>query len=341
MITTATSLSEAIQALEVNVQDCKDIVVDLRFLKFSSDDEEQSLTDTATGAKYLFKNFDDPKDPVKSHALRQLCKLSGVPYNFFHENRPPVRESIVGNWLKSKAPKEGDETLILLKVREGQGLNIIRAILPVESVTIPYADVLKALVNYPQDVTVSLDYVVGTDRDELQMHARLVYEEELEGSEYYPGLAITVSDLGASDLIIDLYLMHKESKACMAAQYGGQPFAKVQFAKVQPAEILEMLSSVPCRLKDEFINFLQALTDTEGSYPGVERACVLVSSKKNVPKNFKRAIHLEASECFEDMASLRDFLRHAGVVAKAYGYSDRMKIERAAGSFGGLAYGKK
>jgi hypothetical protein len=40
------------------------------------------------------------------------------------------------------------------------------------------------------------------------------------------------------------------------------------------------------------------------------------------------------------MATLKDFIRHAGIVAKDFGYSDRLKIERAVGSFGGLAYGK-
>jgi hypothetical protein len=329
-----------IESLDKHVEDCKDVVLDLRFLKFSSDDEEQSLTDTSTNVKYLFKAFDDPRDADKTHALRQLCKLAGVPYAFFADNRPPVRESIVGNWLKSMAPEEGDEILTLLKVREGQGINVIRAILPVDYATVTNANVLRCFCSYPTDTTVDLDSVVGTDRDELLFQARIFYDDALEGDEYYAGVVVTTSDLGSSDLIIDLYLMHKESKSCMAAQYGGKPFAKVSFTGVQPAEILEILNSVTARLKEEAPRYLQSLKDAEGSYPSVERACVLISGKKGVPKKFKRSIHLEATECFEDMATLKDFIRHAGIVAKDFGYSDRLKIERAVGSFGGLAYGK-
>jgi hypothetical protein len=340
VITQTSNLADTIQALEALVQDCKDVVLDWRFLKFQSSPDEQSLTDTATDTKYLFKKCDDPSDAVGTHAVRQLCKMVGVPYSFFQDNRPSVRESFVGNWITSMAPKEDLEKLVLLKVREGQGLNVIRAILPVETVTIPYHTILKNLSAYPVDITVDLDSATGILRDDLVMHARLVYEDTLSDPQYFPGVAITVSDLGGSDIIIDLYLMHRQSKACFVALYGGKPFARVQIARVQPAEITEILSSIPARLKDEAETFLKSLEETEASYPGVERSCVIVSSKKDVPKKFKRAIHLEATSCFEDMATLKDFIRHAGLVAMSFDYSDRLKIERAAGSFGGLAYRK-
>lgn len=341
MTTLTSTLTDLHKDLEQHNQDCKDVVVDLRFIKFQSDDDEQCLVDSADGTKYLFKASQDSGDETSTHALKQLCKMVGVPFTFFQENRPPVRESLVNNWLKATAPKEGEETLFLIRVREGQGVNVIRAILPVTCVPLSNEAVVKAISNYPEDINIDLDSVVGGERDALVFQARLVYEVPLEGEEYYPGVIITNSEVGASDLIIDLYLIHKESKACMAAEYGGKPFAKIQYSGVQPAEALELLNSIPSRLKEEAPIYLESIKEYEGSFPTVERACVLLSNKKGVPKKFKRSIHLEATECHDDMGTLKDFLRHAGLVAKAYDYSDRLKIERAAGSFGGLAYSKK
>jgi len=329
---------ELIEELESHTVNCKDIVVDLRYIEYHADDDEQYLYDTVEKAKYFFKV--DTGDAKNSHALKQWCKGIGVPYPFFKDNRPIARKRIVDNWLASLAPKEGDEVLLLLKIRKGISIDVIRAVLPVEYSTIPYADILKALVRSPYSIDkVGLDSVSGSDRDDLLLHVRIFYKELFE-SEYYPAVSITASDLGASELTIDILIMHEESQTCVAALYGRQPFAKIKLTNVQPAEVFEILESVPERLIKEMPNFLETLKATGEGYPGVARACVLLSEKSGVPKKFKRAIHLEAQECGEEMDTLSAFLWHVGRVAKGFSCSDRLKIERAAGDFSGLSYKK-
>jgi hypothetical protein len=331
------AFDELVEDLEGHTKKCKDIVVDLRYIEYHADDEEQFLYDTVEKTKYFFKL--DIGDAKSSHALKQWCKSIGVPYPFFKDNRPVARKRIVDNWLASLAPKEGDEVLLLLKIRKGVNIDVIRAVLPVEYTTIPYADILKSLTKYPAPVEMDLDSVSGSDRDDLLLQVRVFYNESF-GEMFYPAVSITASDLGASELIVDILIMHQESKSCVAALYGKQPFAKIRLTTVQPAEVFEILESVPARVQQEMPVFLESLEAAREGYPGVERACVLLSEKNGVPKKFKRAIHLEAQECHEDMDTLDSFLWHVGSVAKSFSCTDRLKIERAAGEFSGLSYKK-
>lgn len=341
MVQLTPEFSELLENLSRNSENCKDVVVDMRFLQFFVDDEEMYLLDKAMNVKYMFKSFEDLSDKEKTLSIRQLCKMVGVPYQFFCDNRPVVRNQIVNSWMRSSAPEEGDETLMLLKVREGGSTSVIRAILPVEYVTVPLGDLLGYLTNYPKtDALLHVDIVNGAERDAGVFHARVLFNELLEGSEYSFGVALTTSELGVSDLLVDTFLYHNETKTYLFTQYGGVPFSKVQYTKVQPSEISEMLNALPTRVQQEAPRYLESLTEGEEAFPGVERACVLLSGKKGVPKKYKRAIHLEAENAHDDMANLKDFLKHAVMVAKDYPLSDRVHVERAAGTFGGLSYAK-
>lgn len=335
-------LKELIRRLSVIDENCYDVVVDLNKIKFHSDEEEMYLEDLVTGNKYNFKvNKDNPRDPVRTNAHRQFCKMVNVPFDFFIENRPPTRNNIVAQWLTAKAPEEND-CLVMLRIREGGLLKVIRAILPIDYSAIPLHEVVSTLSKFPEEVGVDtdMDVVKGVERDALLTHVRILFDYDL-GGEYSIGLAISSSEVGTSDLIIDSFLYHLESKTYVIAQYGGQPFAKIQYTKVQPSEVQEMINAIPSRIKEESQRYLDTLKAGEDSYPGVERASVLLGKIKRSPTKLKRSIILEAQNSGDDMSTLADFVRHAGLVAKDFDTNVRIQAERVIGSFAGLKYEKK
>jgi len=337
------NLQDVIRRLEAIDENCVDVVIDLRRVKFHSDDEEMYLHDEATNERYMFKaSPDKPMDPVRTQAQRQFCKIVGVPFPFFASNRPNVRNQMVGQWLASYAPKEGDETLVMLRIREGAPTKAIRAVLPINYAVLPLHEIVSSLAVFPEEVTIDVDEdaCTGMERDCLTTHVRIIYNKELDG-EYTVGVAITASEVGASDLIIDSFLYHAESKTYAVAQYGGQPFAKIQYARVQPTEVQEMLNSIPSRVHEDAVRYLDSLTDSEGSFPGLERSCMLLSKIKGAPSKLKRSILLEAQDAGDDMGTSKDFVRHAGRVAKDFDAPNRLKVERVIGSFAGLKYEKQ
>lgn len=344
--------------LSVSAENCSDCPVDMRALKFSSTDEEMTLRDGNVGETYFFKfDKEKPSDPISTHAQRQLCRVLKVPFPFFIDNRPVERNRIVSSWLTANAPAMGDESLLNIKVREGGIIKVIRAIVPVNQVTLPHYEILDLLTGELKGtVPVDMDLCVGDNRDDLVFHARFLFGEKIDDN-YRVGLSITTSELGASDLIIDSFLFHEESKTYLTAQYGKEPYAKMNYGRVQPNEIREMLKTLPDRVMDEGRKYLDAIDAIAPSYPGVERACALLSAKKGLPSKFKRALYLEAEASLvksgdseeeggvqkrhSGMDTLHDFARHAGIVAKEFDINARVKLERAIGSFCGLNFDKK
>lgn len=330
------------RGLSENAEGCEVKTLDMRFLEFLADEEEMSLMDHATGTKHLFKAIDNPKNPAQTHAVRQLCAKVGVPYSFFMDNRPPFRSQVVNSWIKSLAPKEGIEFPFTLFVRESKDLSVIRAVTDPSYAAVPLEKaVLLLSEGYPKpDMEVWVDLTEGTEKDSLIFHTRIIYNDETVGSEYVPGISVVMSDLAAMDMTVDAFLYHPGSQTYLVAQYGGQPMIKFQHYKMQPSDILEVLRKLPARMMEELPRYLDSLKNTELVYPGVDRACVLLSGKSGLPKKFRRAVHLEAQDSAEIMQDLPGFLIQAGQVAKNFDSSDRLKIERALGSFAGMSYGK-
>lgn len=334
-------LDELLRRLAVSSENCNEMAIDLRRIKFISNEEEMFLEDKPTGEKLFFKmNKENPKDKLSTHAVRQFCKAIDMPFDFMMDNRPEKRNEMVNSWITSTAPEEGDENLILVKFREGGNIKVIRALLPLNYASLENDQVVSLLSKYPKDVEVDVDWHTGTERDTLSMHCRLIYKDELDG-EYYPGVSIINGSLGSSDLIVDSFLYHIQSKTYLYTNYGNDPFAKVQYNKVQPSEVSEVLTNIPSRVHEEAEIYLETLNAKDQEYPGLERLCHLLSTKKGVPPKFRKLIYLEAESCQDDMETMKDFLRHAGMVAKDFSLNQRIKIERAIGSFAGMTYNKK
>ena len=335
-------LTELIRRLSVSAENCTDIVTDLRTTKFQSTDDEMFLVDSSIGEPMHFK-FDknNPLDATATQAHRQFCKIIGVPFKFFTENRPAIRNQIVGSWISSLAPAEGEETLRIIKVREGGLVKVIRALLPVSYSTISNSEVVQLLTEHKDDaLQIGVDWCSGDSRDDLLFHARIIYGDVL-ATDYRAGVSVVTSELGASDLIIDSFLYHEPSKTYMFTNYGREPFAKLHYGKVQPTEIKEVLSTVATRVLEDAPRYIDTLNQYEASYPGVERACALLTSKPGMPSKFKRPMYLEAESAHDDMGTLLDFTRHAGLVANEMDQASRIKVERALGAFAGLTFEKR
>ena len=335
-------LQELIRRLSVSAENCTDIAVDLRTIKFESTDDEMFLVDASIGEPLKIKfSKDDPNDATTTHAQRQFCKVIGVPFKFFMENRPIDRNRIVKSWISSLAPAEGDETVRVVKVREGGIIKVVRAVLPVSYTTMFNSEIVELLTNSEDpNLKVDLDWCSGDSRDDLLFHARIIYGEPLAG-DYRVGVSLLTSELGASDLVIDSFLYHEPSKTYMMANYGKEPFAKLQYGKVQPTEITKVLSTISSRVLEEATRYLDTAMQYSESYPGVEKACAILVARKGMPTKFKRPMYLEAEGAHDDMGTLLDFTRHAGLVANDMDLASRMKIERALGAFAGLTFEKR
>lgn len=334
-------LKELIRRMSVSAENCMDIPIDMRTLQFTSSEEEMSLRDGKVGEIFYFKfDKEKPNDPCVTHAQRQFCRLIKVPYQFFADNRPVTRNQIVKNWLTANAPEMGDESLILVKVREGGIVKVVRAIVPLNHVSLYNHEIVSLLTdNVDATTKVDLEWSTGDTRDDLVFHARILYGEKIDDS-YRVGVSVFSSELGASDLVVDSFLYHEESKTYIVPQFGKESYAKIQYGKVQPSEIKELLSGIPKRIIEDGSRYLSALDAASMSYPGVERACSILSSRKGLPTKFKRSLYLEAEAAHEDMTTLHDFARHVGLVAKDFDLNSRMKLERAIGAFCGMSFDK-
>lgn len=343
----SSGLQELLRKLSVIQEHCYDIVIDLAKIEFFSDNEEMFIRDLITGNKYNFKmGKDEPLNAVKTNAQRQLCKRIGVPFNFFMDNRPVARNLMVKQWLAATAPESEDSqaNLMMLRIREGGLTKVIRAILPVDYSAMSTHEIVNTLstLKDPVEIDVDEDTLVGIERDALSTHIRLIYNLSIDlGNEYAVGLAITTSEVGTSDLIIDAFLYQKEFSTYAIALYGNKPFSTLQYAKVQPNEIQELLSTIPLRLEEEAKEYLRSIRETGECFPGFERAATYLGKIKGVPRKFQRSMLLEAQNVGGTITELEEFLTNAGMVAKGHTIAERTKIERAIGTFGGLRYNKK
>lgn len=339
-------LEELLRKLSVIQENCYDVVIDLSKIKFHSDDEEMYIHDEITDTRYHFKmSKENPEDPVRTNAQRQLCKRIGVPFQFFMANRPAARNLMVKQWLAATAPasasEDGEANLMMLRVREGGLTKVIRAILPVSYSALSTFEIINTLALAPDNWTVDVDEdtLAGIERDSLWSHIRLNYSLDL-GGEYFVGLAITTSEVGTSDLIIDAFLYNKEWGTYATASYGNKPFSTIVYSKVQPKEIQDLLSAIPSRIEEEAKEFMLAI-GIDDNFLGFERSTTILGKLKGVSRKFQRSMLLESQTIGDEVLDMKSFVRHAGMVAKGSSINERIKLERAIGTFGGLRFSKK
>jgi len=333
-------LVELKRRLQVTTETCKDEVFDLSAMRFGCTDDEMYLEYKATPDRFHFKmSANNPKDPKVIHAHKQFCKSIGVPFKFFQDNRPPVREEMANRWLKSLAPGE-KKALFLAKVRKGSNLKAIRALLPETHTSLTNSDIISTILSCDEYI-LDLDMSIGDSRDDLVLQTRILVGHKFYIGEeaFRMGFAVTCSELGASDLLLEAYLHHVESKTSFMGTYGGESFFKSKYTGIQPKEIKDMIPEFINRVVDEAEGYKDRIVHGP-DFPGLEESCSIVANTKKIPKQFKRAIYLEAESYADDMGTSLDFARHMSLIAKDYDPEKRRQVERAAGLFLGLSFEK-
>lgn len=333
-------LQSLIGRLQDYLKGCEDKCLDLQALKFEAKESEMRLYNEFRS--YYFKN--DPKNPRQPkiiHGAKQLCKLMGLPYNFFAKNPEYMKNQMVGCWLPTIQP---EKTAVLGKLRKIPGTEdcIIRALLPVEFTNISNYEIMSIVgENVGDDFRV--EFFIGDERDDLVLHVRLISNKTFTAcdEECSTGFSIIASELGASPLSVDTFLFRNSSKASMIAIYGGESFFQSEYEGMQPTTIKEMFPKLICHLKSQ----------SEQLKEKIQSAKDYVQKKEDISEllrglRFRRGLNekfhiLMLQELEKNPVETRwDFVNRMSILAKDFELQTRTRIEKAAGEMVGLIFDK-
>lgn len=323
---------------------CRDLFLDLRAITFEATDEDMKLEfkDKSFYDKpiYFKMDPDDNKSDKITLARKQLCKLIGIPYNFFMNNRPSMKMDIFKTWQTS-LNAEDSKGKCLARIRESQDCCIIRAMVSDTYSPIQNHEIIK-LVNETVTVPYKLEMVSGDERDDLIMHARFIFGDTFEvlGQKVCLGFAITASEFGESPLIVDSFLYHMESKTAYLATYGKEPYFKSKYEGIQPKTFKELLPAMITRMQEEAGEYKKRIESICGKVTPLDE-CVKLKTWKGLPTKFKMGIFQEAYKNEEDMGNTFGFARHMSLMAKDYDIHKRVEIERATGRYLNLVFSKQ
>ena len=274
---------------------CRDLFIDLRTVNYKIFEEDTFLEfrDKAYYEPRLYFKTDpqDPKNAKIIHATKQLCKIIGIPYSFFADCRPTLKENIFRTWQSGLADND-KKAQNVLKIRESKSCTIIRAITTTNKSFIP----LHELVNTIQtslNVPVILSDVFGDEKDDLVFHARFLFEKEYNfNGPICIGFSITASELDACPLSIDVLLYNKVSKTYCIALYGGDSFMKSDYNNLQASMLKDLLPHMIERLEGETPEILAKLAQKQEKYdtsifcPGSGNPCWIGSKGfRNIKEN--------------------------------------------------------
>jgi hypothetical protein len=335
--------------LEMWNKSCKDLFVDLRTITFTATDEEMFIefNDKKYFPKSLYFKVDPqkPKDPKTVHAQKQFCKLIGIPHSFFMNNRPQLKMDIVKTW-QSGLGADDSKGRCIVRFRESQDYCVIRAFVPETFALIQNHEIIQAInatfikVDDPKPNV--LEFACGDDRDELILHARYLSGETFKvlGEDVCVGFSVIASEVGASPLIVEALLQHKDSKTGFISSYGTESFLNAKYESIQPQEIRDIFPKLIERVTSEAPEMKERIEALKEKI-SPEEACLEISSWKGIPGKFKRSLFHEVSSCPEDMSTRLDFARHMSLIAKDFDSIKRLSIERAAGDYLNLAFSKQ
>lgn len=325
---------------------CRDLFVDLRMFDFNADDEEMCLIsqDKEYFDRPLYFKVDpeNPRDPKIQLAQKQFCKFVGVPHGFFMNNRPALRNEIVKTW-QAGLGADDKKARCIARIRESQDYCIIRALLPEANNLLQNQELMTLTEECSRQspATFFLEFSTGDHRDDLILHARFLSDQSFEvaGTECRLGFSITASELGASPLVVDTLLHQTESKTAYVASYGSEPFFYSKYEGIQAHEIKEMLPGMIERLLNEGSEMKDRIESELRSVEPHEE-CIKINTWPGIPRKFKRSLFHEASAQEEDMRTSWDFARHMALIAKDFDAQKRLAVERTAGYYLNLVFGK-
>jgi len=326
-------------------ENCRDLLIDLRTITYevTEDDTYIEFKDKSYYGSRLYFKVDpqNPKDPKVIHATKQLCKIIGIPYNFFAANRPSLKMNIIKTWQAGLADNV-KKAQNVLKIRESKACTIIRAITPVTKSILPLYQLIE-IIKESLTVPYRLDCAYGDEKDDLEFHARFLFDKEYDFlGPICLGFAVTASELDECPLSIDVLLYNKVSKTYCVALYGGDSFFKSDYKGLQSSSLREILPHMLARFEDEIPEILLRLEMKQQSYTksvfSAGDDAVELCKAKGMSSAIKKAIYHQISECAEDIITPWDLARHVGLVAKDFEILKQLQIEKAIGIYLNLLF---
>lgn len=325
---------------------CRNLMVDLRTVVYESNSEDTFITfeDKSYYENRLYFKIDsqNPKDPKITHATKQLCKIIGLPYNFFCACRPSLKMNIMRTW-QAGLSDDDKKSQTIFKIRESRDCSLVRAITPIKKSIIPLHEILN-IIRRTLDTPFYIESVSGDKQDDLVFNARFILDKEYDfNGPIFLGFSLTSSELDASSLILDVLIYNKLAKTSCISLYNGESFFESDFTNLQPSEIKEIIPLMLNRLEEEVPEIISKMEDRQKNVdsnfaPDLE--ALDICRYKGLSSKIRKAIYHEVSECLEEIRTPWDLATHVGLVAKDFESSKRIKIERAAGSYMNLHFSK-
>lgn len=335
------NLQNIISKLEQQNKNNEDKCLDLKNLTFVSESGVSRLEDSDNLSYYFKRDIKKPKNPKATHALRQYCKIIGVPFSFFHKNSSEMKNRIAMTWLNSL---KAEKSTVLVKLRRSLNDYIIRAVLPVEFSNISNLDVLKLISEAIGDDFHVL-FSIGDEQDDLVLNIRFISKETFDvvDEKFSYGFSVIASELGASSMFIDTFLYHNESDAALIANYGQEPFFSCNYDQIQPDDLKALFPSLIKRLKEQLPQikeFIQSAKDADTeTKDDIYTILKDLRLKKGLSERFHALLSQEISND-NDIRNRWDIANRMGVIAKEFDIMKRMKIETVVGNIMGLNFAK-
>lgn len=339
-------VKELIGRLKTWGSSCTTMFADLRTIDFVSTSEDSYIEfqdKTYCNKKLYFKS--DPQDPKNAkviHALKQFCKILGVPAKFFIDCRPQLRANMVKNWQMSLTEND-KKAQVIIKLRESGECSLIRCFLPVKKSDIVFSEIIEHIVN-SISVPISLEFVHGDGRDDLILHARFLFDNEYEisGKKICFGFTLMASELDAHPLVVDFFVHDKESKTSYMMTYGGDPCLVSNYEDLKIDEIREVIPSMLNRIEGDIPEIIARIEDrvqdSSNFDPKIETTNLC--KFRGLSGKLKQSIYLQVAECIDEIKDPLDLARNVCLVAKDFDIQKRVLIERAAGVYLNLSFMK-
>lgn len=332
-------MEDLVETLRLNNENCQDLIVNLTKIEFKAEEDSMSLSDEQFKVYSFKSDTQNIKNPKIIHAHKQFCKAIGIPYAFFVNNRPQMKEKFVKTW-KYALDADSDKNTYRIKVRESDGCNIIRAIVPVNNICLSNSEIID-LVKQALEEPFKMEFYSGEERDDLVFHARFILNKTFEwvGEELSIGFSIVSSELGACGLTIEALIHHPRTETSYVASYGTGSYFSIKYDGAQIEDLRQFFLSVVKRIASSGDEFKSQLLE-EIPFLGVQETCRVVSKVKGLPNKVRQGIYHEASEGASEMGTNFKFAKVLSGMSTNFEISRRIEVERVAGSLLNLNFSK-
>jgi hypothetical protein len=335
-------LKNLVSRLKEQKKGCEEKALDMKGFKFNvSEQGEISLVDEISTPYWFKQDPDKPKNPKVVHAMKQFCKLLGIPYSFFIKNPEAMKKNLTGCWIPTL---KAEKSIILAKLRKLPSGYTIRAILPAEFTNISNSDIMETLYDVVKD-DFDVEFAIGTDPDDLILHVRFISKEKFTavGEDCKVGFSVVASELGASPILVETLLYREASKTSFIASYSGESYFKSDYEGIQSKDIKELFprlaESLKCQLNDIKVLIQSSKEITESRDTLIELLKSL-KLKKGLNDKFHTKLYQEVESMIGTQVDRWMFANKVSMMAKDFDADKRVKIERVAGELIGLSFEK-